>query len=278
MKNSHLVKVVSLLSATLFLGGTAVTVNVSAKADKTTGVRVTKITRNTHYQKSTFEKAHPKQGVTLYSNRYLTKHVTTKKTHAFYSTQSVRVVKSTGKTATYRYVTNKKGTVKGWIWTGNLTGKQGKTTSVSNKTVIAPTTNVKIAKKTTVTPLKKTSSDPSVASDKVSVKIISDAVSNTNFMGLKNVATYRDKINQWGTILKNHPNAWDAWGKKEFNKGFTHESIHRIVDQDYTQSYQWYTYDIKVTFASGHTKGLVTQKYIQNGIKQADEYINAAKY
>ncbi|WP_204122179.1 MULTISPECIES: hypothetical protein [Levilactobacillus] len=277
MKKTQLIKAVSALSVALFVGGAATTVSASAKAVKTTGARVTKITKNTHYKKSTFKKAHPKQGVTLYSSRYLTKHVTSKNTKTFYSTESVRVKKSTGKTATYRYVKNAKGSVKGWIWTGNLKGKQGKVTKVSNKMVIAPTTNVKIAKKTHVTPLKKTSSDPSVASDKVDVKIISDAVSNSNFMGLKNVATYRDKINQWGTILKNHPNAWDAWGKKKF-KGFSHESIHRLVDQDYTESYAWYTYDIKVTLAGGHTKGLVTQKGINNSIKQANEYINAAKY
>ncbi|MFD1454776.1 hypothetical protein ACFQ44_03635 [Levilactobacillus lanxiensis] len=275
MKKTQIIKAVSALSVALFVGGAAITVDASAKAVKTTGVRVTKITKNTHYKKSTFKKAHPKQGIVLYSNRYLTKHVTTKKTHVFYSTESVRVKKSTGKTATYRYVKNAKGSVKGWIWTGNLKGKQGKVTKVSNKTVIAPTTNVKIAKKTHVTPLKKTSSDPSVASDKVSVKIISDAVSNSNFMGLKNVATFRDKINQWGTILKNHPNAWDAWGKKQ---NYTHKDIHRLVDQDYTTQYQWYTNDIKVTFASGHAKGLVTQTDIKNGIKVADKYINAAKY
>lgn len=275
MQRVNVVKAVSLLSVALFLGGAATVDNASAKAVKTTNFRVTKITKNTHYKKSTFTKKAPKKGVALYSSRYLTKHVTTKKTHVFYSTQSVRVKKSTGKSATYRYVTNKKGTVKGWIWSGRLTGKQGKTTSVSNKVTKAPTTNVKIAKKTTVTPLKKTSSDPVYKTDAVKVNIISDRVSNSNFMGLKNVATYRDKVNQWGTMLKNHPSAWDAWGKK--NK-YTHEQIHRLVDQVYTEEYQWYTYDLKVTFAGGHTSGLVTQKTIDEGIDYVDTWMSRANY
>lgn len=141
MKKTQLIKAVSALSVALFVGGTVTTIDASAKAVKTKGFRVVKITKNTHYTKTPYTKKSPKKGVTLYSSRYLTKHTTSKKTKMFYSTQSVRVVKSTGKTATYRYVKNAKGSVKGWIWTGNLKGKQGKTKSVSNKTVIAPTTS-----------------------------------------------------------------------------------------------------------------------------------------
>lgn len=256
MKNSHLVKVVSLLSATLFLGGTAVTVNVSAKADKTTGVRVTKITRNTHYQKSTFEKAHPKQGVTLYSNRYLTKHVTTKKTHVFYSTQSVRVVKSTGKTATYRYVTNKKGTVKGWIWAGRLTGKQGKVTTVSNKTVIAPTTNAKVARKTTTTSL----SNPTDSKDKL--HLISDAVSNKDYKGTKNVGKLRDTLNKLATLLHDYPHAWDN------TIGYD------TAYAEYIQHYNMYVNQVK----PGYSLGKGSNGEIKEYIHQVQWAVNEAKY
>lgn len=60
----------------------------------------------------------------LYSSTKLTK-----KSHnamnylktTFYATKSAKVKRSNGKTATYYYVKNKKGSVKGWIWHGNLT-------------------------------------------------------------------------------------------------------------------------------------------------------------
>ncbi|MFD1454780.1 hypothetical protein ACFQ44_03655 [Levilactobacillus lanxiensis] len=202
MQKTQLIKAISALSVALFVGGAVTTVDASAKAVKTTGARVTKITKNTHYKKTAFKKAHPKQGVTLYSSRYLTKHVTSKNTKTFYSTESVRVKKSTGKTATYRYVKNVKGSVKGWIWAGNLKGKQGKVTKVSNKTVIAPTTNTKIASKTTYTKIKGSNTQDSF-------NLTSDAVSNTNYRGMKNVGKLRDALNKLATILAKHPHAWD---------------------------------------------------------------------
>lgn len=59
----------------------------------------------------------------LYSSAKLTK-----KSHkafkylktTFYATKSVKLKKRNGKTATYYYVKNKRGNVKGWIWKGNL--------------------------------------------------------------------------------------------------------------------------------------------------------------
>lgn len=59
----------------------------------------------------------------LYSSTKLTK-----KSHkafkylktTFYATKSVKLKKRNGKTATYYYVKNKRGNVKGWIWKGNL--------------------------------------------------------------------------------------------------------------------------------------------------------------
>lgn len=257
MQKVNVVKAVSLLSVALFLGGVATVDNASAKAVKTTNFRVTKITKNTHYKKSTFTKKAPKKGIALYSSRYLTKHVTTKKTHVFYSTQSVRVKKSTGKSATYRYVTNKKGTVKGWIWTGRLTGKQGKTTSVSNQTVIAPTTNVKIAKKTTTKKL-----TGSANKSKDDVYLITDAVSNKNFRGAKNVAVFRDKINQLGMLIAKHPHAWDNTLNYE------------IAYAAYSQAWGVYVNQIKTGVIDGKdTAGAI--KPLLNAVNMS---INKAEY
>jgi len=269
MKKTQLIKVASALSVALFVGSTVTTVDVSAKAVKTTGARVTKITKNTHYKKSAFKKAHPKQGVTLYSNRYLTKHVTSKNTKTFYSTESVRVKKSTGKTATYRYVKNAKGSVKGWIWTGNLKGKQGKVTKVSNKTVIVPTTNVKIAKKTTVKVLKKTSNVKPAKTDKSKVYVITDAVSNKSYAGLKNVATFRDSLNKVAYILTNYPAAWD-----KTNYGAFHKDIYNQVWANYMDAYRAYqnVKSLNITNISEF------QGVIKDNTKMLNKMIKDARY
>ncbi|WP_395320865.1 hypothetical protein [Levilactobacillus parabrevis] len=255
MQKTQLVKALSALSVALFVGGTVTTVDASAKAVKTKGFRVTKITKNTHYKKSAYTKKSPKS-VTLYSSRYLTKHTTSKNTKTFYSTQSVRVKKSTGKTATYRYVKNAKGSVKGWIWTGNLKGKQGKVTKVSNKTVIAPTTNVKVARKTTTTAL----SNPTNSKDKL--RLISDAVSNKDYKGAKNVAKLRDTLNKLATILHNHPQAWDKTVGYETAYG------------QYIFYYISYVNQVK----PGHTAGKGATEIINEDIYQVQWAINEAKY
>lgn len=67
--------------------------------------------------------AYHANGGYLYSSAKLTK-----KSHkafkylktTFYATKSVKLKKTNGKTATYYYVKNSKGSVKGWIWKGNL--------------------------------------------------------------------------------------------------------------------------------------------------------------
>jgi hypothetical protein len=256
MQKTQLIKAVSALSVALFVGGTVTTVDASAKAVKTTGARVTKITKNTHYKKSTFKKVHPKQGVTLYSSRYLTKHVTSKNTKTFYSTESVRVKKSTGKTATYRYVKNAKGSVKGWIWTGNLKGKQGKVTKVFNKTVIAPTTNSKVARKTISTSL----SNPTDSKDKL--HLISDAVSNKDYKGTKNVGKLRDTLNKLATLLHDYPHAWD--------KTIGYETAYGR----YINHYYMYINQIKPGYSLGKgSNGMITEY-----IHQVQAAINDAKY
>lgn len=256
LQKIKLLKMVSLLSVALFVGGTGLSVEASAKSVKTKGFRVTKINKNTHYQKSSYTKKAPKKGVTLYSNRYLTKHVTTKKTHVFYSTQSVRVVKSTGKTATYRYVTNKKGTVKGWIWAGRLTGKQGKVTTVSNKTVIAPTTNAKVARKTTTTSL----SNPTDSKDKL--HLISDAVSNKDYKGTKNVGKLRDTLNKLATLLHDYPHAWD--NTIEYGTAYA----------QYINYYNMYVNQVK----PGYSLGKGSNGEIKEYIHQVQWAVNEAKY
>lgn len=268
MQKTQLIKALSALSVALFLGGTGIT-NASAKSVKTKGFRVTKITKNTHYTKSPYTKKSPAKGVTLYSSRYLTKHTTSKKTKTFYSTQSVRVVKSTGKTATYRYVKNAKGSVKGWIWTGNLTGKQGKTTSVSNKTVIAPTTNVKTAKKTTVTTLKKTSNVKPAKTDKSKVYVITDAVSNKSYAGLKNVATFRDSLNKVAYILTNYPAAWD-----NAHYGAFHKDTYNFVFNNYMDAYRAYR-DVK---SLNTTDISYFQGVIEDNTKMLNDMIKDARY
>ncbi|AKP65822.1 hypothetical protein FC99_GL001029 [Levilactobacillus koreensis JCM 16448] len=270
MQKTHLIKALFALSVALFVGGTVTTVDASAKAVKTKGFRVVKITKNTHYTKTSYTKKSPKKGVTLYSSRYLTKHTTSKKTKTFYSTQSIRVVKSTGKTATYRYVKNTKGSVKGWIWTGNLKGKQGKTTSVSNKTVIAPTTNVKIASKITLTPLKQTSNVKPAKTDNAKIYVISDAVSNSNYKGAKNVATLRDKINKLGYILKNYPNAWDAEGAKS-------NQVHRDAYFEASLIYNNALNDYQ-GFKTSLYGNKLDQGAVNEELKQVNWKLNTAKY
>jgi len=265
---SSIFKSVSLIALAAALGGTSMATSASAKSVKTKGFRVTKITKNTHYQKSAYTKKAPKTGVTIYSSRYLSKHTTSKKTKTFYSTQSVRVVKSTGKQATYRYVTNKSKTVKGWIWTGNLKGKQGKTTSVSTKTVnvngsivtpasvttykgIQPkaTTNTKIAKKTVYVPLKKTSNVKSVSTDKKELTMLVDTVSDSNYKGVKGVATLRDSINKLGYILVNYPNAWDSLGEKHNpmndSASVVHKDTYNTILGEYNTDKLLYVQSIK---------------------------------
>lgn len=67
--------------------------------------------------------AYHAKGGYIYANKKLTKkaHKAFKylKT-TFYATKSVKLKKRNGKTATYYYVKNKRGNVKGWIWKGNL--------------------------------------------------------------------------------------------------------------------------------------------------------------
>jgi len=113
---NKLLKVSAITALTFSLGAVIVpntTLSASAKT-KAAKVLKTKKMKKTAY--------HAKGGY-IYSSTKLTKksfkafkHLKT----TFYATKSVTVKKSNGKTATYYYIKNSKGSIKGYIWKGNL--------------------------------------------------------------------------------------------------------------------------------------------------------------
>jgi len=242
MKSTHFISTLILaLVATNFATATP----AHAASKKNTSFTVTKITQEKRYKTYRYHKRSPKSGIRVYQNRYLKKYVTSKKTQSFTSHLQVTVQKSTGKKTIYRYVTSKSGKVKGWIARTNLTPKTktGTVTSTDNQPKLVPTTNVKVARKTITTLLQKTSIDPVVATDNQPVWLISDAVSNQDFYGMKNVATLRDRINQLGMTLKNHPTAWDAYYHHQNYSN--HADAYSLIASDYVFLFNTYVNQVK---------------------------------
>lgn len=113
---NKLVKTTAVSLVALSLGVSSLPTTTLPALAKTKAAKVlsTKKLKKTAY--------HAKGGY-IYANKKLTKkaHKAFKylKT-TFYATKSVKLKKRNGKTATYYYVKNKRGNVKGWIWKGNL--------------------------------------------------------------------------------------------------------------------------------------------------------------
>jgi len=246
MKFTHRVIPIIIATAALIVGSLSVSVTAQAATKKNTGFTVTQFTQEKRYQTYTYHKVSSNQGVRVYQNRYLKKYVTSKKTQTFTSHLQVTVQKSTGNKAIYRYVSSKSGKVKGWIARTNLSPKTktGKVTSLDNQVIPVPTTTTAAARKTQITPLEKTSNDPVVATDTQDVWTITDAVSNQNFYGMKNVATLRDRINQLGATLKNHPAAWDAFYKQRNYSN--HADAYGLVASDYVFLFNTYVHQVKM--------------------------------
>jgi len=113
---NKLLKVSAITALTFSLGAVIVpSTTLSASAKK----KSAKVIRSKKMKKT----AYHANGGYIYSSAKLTK-----KSHkafnylktTFYATKSVTVKKSNGKTATYSYIKNHKGNVKGYIWKGNL--------------------------------------------------------------------------------------------------------------------------------------------------------------
>ncbi|WP_125765337.1 hypothetical protein [Levilactobacillus mulengensis] len=113
---NKLLKVSAITALTFSLGAVIVpSTTLSASAKK----KSAKVIRSKKMKKT----AYHANGGYIYSSAKLTK-----KSHkafnylktTFYATKSVTVKKTNGKTATYYYIKNSKGNVKGYIWKGNL--------------------------------------------------------------------------------------------------------------------------------------------------------------
>ncbi|WP_203640111.1 hypothetical protein [Levilactobacillus wangkuiensis] len=113
---NKLLKVSAITALTFSLGAVVVpSTTLSASAKK----KSAKVIRSKKMKKT----AYHANGGYIYSSAKLTK-----KSHkafnylktTFYATKSVTVKKTNGKTATYYYIKNSKGNVKGYIWKGNL--------------------------------------------------------------------------------------------------------------------------------------------------------------
>jgi len=116
--------------------------------------------------------------------------------------------------------------------------------------------------------LGKTTSSKAVKTDTAKVYEISDAVSNTNYKGMKNVGKMRDLLNKLAGIIKNNPDAWDAYGKKH---NADHKQVYIAVTGVYEDNRTDYTNVIK---DSNHgNQGLVNYD-----ITELQAYINKAKY
>jgi len=113
---NKLFKVSAITALTFSMGVATLPTNILPALAKTKAAKVIstkKITKSAYHA----------NGGYIYSSTKLTK-----KSHkafnylktTFYATKSVKLKKSNGKTATYYYIKNSKGNVKGYIWKGNL--------------------------------------------------------------------------------------------------------------------------------------------------------------
>ncbi|MFD1454971.1 hypothetical protein ACFQ44_04620 [Levilactobacillus lanxiensis] len=113
---NKLLKVSAITALTFSLGAVIVPSTTLSASAKTKAAKVLK-------SKKMKKTAYHAKGGYIYSSTKLTKksfkafkHLKT----TFYATKSVTVKKSNGKTATYYYIKNSKGSIKGYIWKGNL--------------------------------------------------------------------------------------------------------------------------------------------------------------
>lgn len=190
--------------------------------------------------------------IRLYRQQRLTSFTWSRKSRVFYATKTIKFKKTNGHTATYRYVRTKNHKYHGWIAAGNLKGKLGKTTKVNKKRLVVNVVHHK-------TRLKQTAKTGTVK-----LYHLTDNLTDAPYRGIKNIATYRQLLNQLGKLLQKQPKAFDEWGQ---DQGWSHAVTYRNVASIYREDLKAYENAL-----AGHGQ----TKSVNSGIKYLKKWLARA--